>query len=188
MSRDIGNMIKAARKHEGLLQGELGEKIGVSATTVCELEKGDRKSAPTPEQMVSISAALNNTSLLHQYCRSCPLRARISIRKFQPMNNIVSGVLPTVVKNIEKLTEATEYLQRMVPKLLRKGFETCPDFIELRNDVAIKAIDVRRGLEIFFEQMIDAGLLTDADLKMLEDVQQRLCEEKGHHKPGQERE
>jgi len=183
MSREFGAIIKAARKRSGMLQGELGEKIGVSATTICELEAGDRKTAPSPELMVSISDKLNDAGMLHQYCGSCPLRSRISIRKFKPLNNIVGGVLPAVVKNIQKLSEATEYLQTMVPKLLTKGFEDSEEFIELRNDVGIKATDVRRGLEILFMQMIEAGVMTDADLKNIEDMQQRLCEEKGHHRP-----
>lgn len=183
MSRNIGNMIKDGRKRAGMTQGELGERIGVSAPTICELEAGDRKSNPNPEDVIKISDALMDTAMLHQYCISCPLRSRISIRKFKPLNHIVPGVLPSVLKNIQKIGEAMEMLNRMLPKMLTRGFEADPDFIEFRNDAVLRAIDVRRGLEIFFDQMAEANLLTDADLKMLEDVQQRLCEQKGHHIP-----
>lgn len=181
--REFGKYLKSWRRHLGLTQGEVGEKIGLSAPSICEIENGSRKNPLSPEEIVKISQAMLNTSLAQHYCTTCPVRSVISIRKIPPLNNIVAGPLAAAVKNVQKLSEAAEFLQRLVPRLLTKGFEQSPDFIEVRNDVVIKATDVRRGLEILFVQMIDAGLLTDQELKMLEDMQQQLCEAKGHHIP-----
>jgi len=183
MNREIGAKIKEARKQAEMVQAELGAAIGVSATTICELEAGERKQAPSPSLMVSISDALRDTSLLHHYCAYCDLRKRIPIRKFKPMNNIVPGVLPSVMKNMQKINVGGERLQMMASKLLQPGFEKEPDFEEFRDEFVILLTDMRRGLEISLDQMKEANFLTDAHQKALEDVQQLRCEAKGYHIP-----
>ncbi len=183
MNRDTGNMIKAARKRAGLTQGELGERIGVTASAICQMETGDRAYDFSPKTIRRIADALYDMQLLHNYCLTCDLRSRISIRKFTPLNNIVPGAIGAAVKNVQKMSEAMEMLSQLLPKMLSPGFESCPDFIDFRNTTVMKAIDVRRGLEILFDQLIREKILTEGDLKMLEDVQQRMCEEKGYHKP-----
>lgn len=182
MKRDIGNMVKLARNRAGMMQSELGSEIGLSASSVSELEGGNRTKSLPPEDMVRISDALHDMELLQSYCTTCPLRKRISIRKFTPLNSIIPGSIASAVKNVQKLSEAAETLSRLLPKMLTPGFEVCPDFIEFRNTTVIKAIDVRRGLEILFDQLIKDRILSESDLKSLEDVQQRLCEAKGYHK------
>ena len=182
MRRDIAGMVRAARKRQGMTQQELAQKIGVSGAAICDLETGDRKSPVSDEEMVKISDALHDQAILHEYCITCYVRKRISIRKFTPLNSIVPGAMQAAVKNVQKLTEATEMLSQLLPKMLAPGFRECPDFIEHRNTTVIKAIDVRRGLEILFDQLVTDKILTEVDLKTLEDVQQRLCVEKGYHR------
>ncbi len=182
MNRDTGSMIKTARKRAGLTQGELGDRIGVSAPAICQMEAGDRTYDFSPKTIVRIAGALHDPALLHAYCLACPFREHISIRKFTPLNSIVPGAIGAAVKNVQKLSEASEMLSQLLPKMLSPGFEHCPDFIEFRNTTVIKAIDVRRGLEILFDQLVTDKILTEVDLKTLEDVQQRLCVEKGYHR------
>lgn len=183
MGRDIGTMVKESRKRSGLTQGELGERIGISAPAICELEGGSRKSAPAPEEMVRISDAVHDVKLLHEYCDSCPIRKRIIIRKFKPLNNILSGSLASTMKVTRKLAEATEALAVMLPKMLCKGFDQDPEYLEFRNDAIIKIIDVKRGAEIMLGHMLEDRVVSSDELLVLMDAQQRLCEAKGHHIP-----
>ena len=71
----------------------------------------------------------------------------------------------------------------MLPKMLRKGFEDCPEYHEFRNDAVLKILDVKRGCEILLDQMLDGNVLTVEELRVLVDVQQKLCEAHGHHIP-----
>jgi transcriptional regulator with XRE-family HTH domain len=181
--KKVGEMIRRARVTQGLTQGELGERIGTSAVTICELEKGQRRSVPSPAEMVSISDALLDRSLLQEYCDVCPLRKRIMVRKFPPLNNILHGPQVSTMKVMQKMSEASDLLQNMLPKMLRKGFEADPDYREFRNTAVIKIIDVKRGTEILLDQLQVAGVISADDLHMLMEMQQILCEQKGHHVP-----
>jgi len=180
MSRNIGEIVRVSRKKRGLTQGDLASRVGVTAAAICNLETGTRTSELTPEEMVKLSDALHDTSVLNQYCISCPLRTRISIRKFKPLTNIVPGVMQATLKNIQKMSETVDLLGKMMPKMLAPGFEQDPDFIDFRNEVLLRAIDVRRGIETLFDQVISQGFMTSVELKMLEDLQQRMCVEKGY--------
>ena len=53
----IGAKIKEARESQGLSQGELGEKIGYSATAINYYEKGKRKISV--EDLLKVATALN---------------------------------------------------------------------------------------------------------------------------------
>lgn len=179
--RKIGAMVKEARKRANLTQGELGEVIGISAPALCELETGNRKNTPAPEEMVRIHDALHDVKMLQEYCDFCPIRQRIIIRKFKPLNNILGGAHVSVMKIIQKLAEASEALSMMMPKMLRKGFAEDADFREYRNEAIIKLIDIKRGAEIVLEQMVEDEVVSSDELLLLMDMQQQRCVEKGHH-------
>ncbi len=183
--RVIGLMVRDSRKRANMTQSELGECIGLSASAVCQIEAGNNKSAPPPEDMVTISDAVRDTKLLQEYCDLCPIRTRIIIRKFRALNNIQGGAHVATIKVNQKLAEATEALSVMLPKMLRKGFETCPEYHEFRNEAILKILDVKRGCEILLDQMLEGGVMSANELRVLVDTQQRLCELKGHHIPEQ---
>lgn len=184
--RDIGMMIKAARKRSGMTQGELDEMIGVTTATVCEMENNVHKSQASPDRLVAVSDAVKDAQMLHEYCDSCPVRRRIIIRKFKPLNNILAGAHVSIMKVCQKLTEAAESLTVMLPKMLRSGFRTDPDYLEYRNTAVLKILDVKRGTEILIDQLLADQVLTVDELRMLVDMQQRLCEAHGHHIPDKE--
>ena len=179
----VGGMVRDARKKANMTQGELGDVIGISAPALCELETGNRKSTPSPEEMVRISAAVRDVQLLQDYCGLCPVRKRIRIRMYKPLNNILQGAHISTLKVSQKLTEASAALAAMVPQMLRKGFEHDPDFREVRNEVVLRILDLERGGDILLEQMIVHGWINSDELRMLMDIQQRQCEAKGHHVP-----
>jgi len=183
MKRNIGEMIKGARKRANMTQGELGSLIGVTAPAICELEAGNRSSSPNPDDMVQIADAVHDVKLMQDYCESCPLRKRIIIRKFKPLNNILPGAHVSTLKVCQKMSEASEKLSVMVPKMLRKGFEADPDFREHRNETIIAILDAKRGTEILIDQLLEQGLLNSDELQVLVEMQQHLCEAKGHHVP-----
>jgi hypothetical protein len=167
-----------------MTQGELGAAVGVSAASICETEADNRK-VFSPDLMVAVSDAVHDIRLLQEYCDLCPIRTRIIIRKFRALNNIQGGAHVATIKVNQKLVEATEALSVMLPKMLRKGFETCPEYHEFRNEAILKILDVKRGCEILLDQMLDSGVVSADELRVLVDVQQRLCEAKGHHIPEQ---
>lgn len=181
--KKIGLMVRDARKRATMTQGELGSVIGVSAPALCELEGGSRKSVPAPDEMVRIHDALHDVKLLQEYCDCCPVRKRIIIRKFKPLNNILAGSHASVMKVICKQAEASEALSIMVPKMLRKGFADDPDFREYRNEAIIKIIDMKRGMEILLDQMLEDRVLSPDELRWLMEMQQQRCVENGHHVP-----
>lgn len=53
------NRIKKARLMEGLTQGELAEKLSVSAVTVCKWENG--KTFPSAKRLKFVAEALHTT-------------------------------------------------------------------------------------------------------------------------------
>ncbi len=181
--RKIGTMVRDARKRANMTQGELGDVIGISAPALCELETGNRKTTPSPEEMARISAAVRDDQLLQDYCSLCPVRKRLIVRKFKPLNNILQGAHVSTFKVSQKLAEASEALTQMMPQMLRKGFEHDLDFREVRNEAVLKILDVERGADILLEQMIVHGWISSSELRLLMDMQQRQCEEKGHHVP-----
>jgi len=181
MIRKIGTMIRDARKRAEMTQGELGSAIGISAPALCDLEGGKRASTPAPEEMVRIHDALHDPKLLQEYCNGCPVRKRIIIRKFKPLNNILPGSHIAIMKVNQKLVEASERLSLMLPKMLKAGFINDPDFREYCDEAVLRIIDSKRGYEELLDRMIEEGLLTHERLQLLVELQQRQCVEKGHH-------
>lgn len=53
------NRIKKARLIEGLTQGELAERVGVSIVTVCKWENS--KTFPAPKRLKQVAEALHTT-------------------------------------------------------------------------------------------------------------------------------
>ena len=179
----IGEMLKRARERAGLTLRELGERIGKSAGQLSQIENDKVVNPLSPADMVDISDAVLDRKMLAEYCDSCPIRSRIIIKKFPPLNNIVPGSQIAAMKVINKLSTATDSLQPMLQKLLNSNFADDPDFREFRNGAIINLFDVKRGAEILLDQLQEQGVISPDELRILAEMQQRLCEEKGHHIP-----
>jgi len=177
----VGSIIKAARLRADFTLSELGEKVGSSASTLSALENGQQKNPPSPAEMVQISDALLDRRMLDEYCRSCPVRVRIVIRKFPPLNKIVGGSLAAALKTSQKLAESSESVQSMLSRMLRPDFHLDPEYHVFRDSVIIKIIDAKRGAEILLDQLIADKVLTEDDLHKLKAEQQKLCIQKGYH-------
>lgn len=93
-----GRKIRKLRRDKDLTQGELAALVGVSATTVCEWERGSY--APCPRNAEKLSIILESDELLALLAgRKTPPEAA---RKLEGFNAIVSG-----------LVEAKDYTRRM---------------------------------------------------------------------------
>jgi hypothetical protein len=160
-----------------------GRLDGYSTSTLSAIENDQQKNPLSPADMVTISDATHDREMLDEYCLACPIRDRIIVRKFPPLNNILPGAQISTMKVTQKLAEASDALQGMLPKLLRKDFNQDPDFLEYRNAAILKLLDVKRGTEILLDELIRGGVVTSDELRTLQTEQQRLCEQHGHHIP-----
>ena len=181
----VGAIIKNARVRMGLTLSELAALIGSSTSTLSTVENDKQANPLSPTEMVAISDAILDRHMLEEYCNLCPIRTRILIRKFPGLNKIVPGALPATLKVIQKLAEVADTLQPMLSKMLNRNFAQEEGFAEFRNEALLKLIDLKRGTEILLDQFMAQGIVTPDELRMLRDMQQRLCEQKGHHDPEQ---
>jgi DNA-binding XRE family transcriptional regulator len=179
----VGAILKAARQRAGLTLSEVAAQIGSSASTLSAVENDLHKNPLTPAEMVGISDVIMDRVMLREYCDACPIRSRILVRKFPGLNQIVPGAIPATLKVIEKLADAADTLQPMLSKMLNRNFAQDPEFIDYRNGALLKVLDLKRGAEILMDQFQEQGIVTAEELRMLRDMQQRLCEAKGHHVP-----
>jgi transcriptional regulator with XRE-family HTH domain len=179
--KKIGNIIKQARVRAHMTLTELAELVDSSASTLSVLENGQQKNPPAPADLVRISDSLRDTLMLVEYCDACPIRERIIIRKFPPLNSIVPGVIPAAVKTSQKCAEAAEAIQRMMSRLTNRNFAQDPEFEQMRDATILKIYESKRGLEIILDQLTTGGVVTDKELKVLERIHQQQCVDKGHH-------
>lgn len=179
----IGSIMKRARVRAGLTLSELGARIGRSASQLSVIENGQTSNPLSPADLIIISDVVFDRQMLVEYCDSCPIRSRIIIKKFPPLNNIVPSSQVAAMKVIQKLSTAADSLQPMLQKLLNSNFADDPDFREFRNGAILNLLDVKRGAEILVDQLLVQGVITADELRILAEMQQRLCEEKGHHIP-----
>ena len=180
----VGAIIKKARLRQGLTLHELASLIGSSTSTLSTVENDLQVHPLTPGELVAISDATLDREMLSEFCFVCPIRTRIPIKKFQTLNNILPGPHVAMLKVLQKLSEASNALEAMLPKMLRQNFDQDPDYLEHRNTTVLTALDLKRGVQIMFEEFERTGIISADELRVLQDVQQRLCEEKGHHVPG----
>ena len=180
----VGFIIKAARQRMGLTLHDLATLIGSSTSTLSALENDQQSRDLPPAEMVAISDATLDREMLNEYCFLCPIRSRIIIKKFQPLNNILPGAHVSMIKVMQKLAEASNALEGMLPKMLRQNFDQDPDYLEYRNTTILKAFDVQLGIQTMLDQLKKGGVVTPDELHLLQDTHRRLCEEKGHHIPG----
>lgn len=181
----IGAMVKRLRGRKGWTLRELGAVIGYSPSQLSAIENDDVKNPLTPSDLVAISNATFDREICDEYCLACDIRTVIPIKKYLPLNNIVPGIHVSTMKVIQKLTQALEVLQPMLAKLLNSKFMEDPDYREYRNRTILLLIDVKRGVEILLSKYVKHGVLTLDELKVLEEMQQAQCVEKGHHIPGE---
>lgn len=176
-----GTIVKNARQRVGMTLTELAEMVGSSSSSLSMLENNQHKYPPSPGELVEISDALHDTQMLQEYCGGCPVRKRIIIRKFPPLNNILPGAHVSAMKTGQKLAEAAEMVQTMLTKMLKKDFHLDPEYLEYRDQTIIKIIDAKRGAETLLGKMQQEGFVSSGELRMLASVQQQMCIEKGHH-------
>jgi len=180
----VGAIIKAARQRRGLTLHELAVLIGSSTSTLSTVENDLQKNPISPAELVAISDATLDREMLHDYCFLCPVRSRIPIKKFQPMNNVLPGPHVAILKVMQELSEASNALEAMLPKMLRVNFVQDPDYLEFRNTTILEALDVKREVQTMLEEFERCGIVSADELRVLQDLQQRLCEQKGYHVPG----
>src|SRR5687767_6695261 len=75
---EIGRDIRSARMAAGLTLREVGRRVGVSATTVLELERASRTGAP-PELLGKVSAAVGLRVRIKAYPVGPPIRDAASV-------------------------------------------------------------------------------------------------------------
>lgn len=176
----IGSLIQEARKRASMTLTELGELIGASASTLSTVEN-DQRTAPSIPELVKISDALMDRQLLREFCNACPIRGRIAIQKFKPLNNIVPGVLPAMIKTTQKISLAAEALNSMMTRLCNSNFRQDPEYGTYRNATFLRLIEAMRGLEIVVEQAEAEGLISSEEFLVLKDIHRQQNVAKGHH-------
>jgi len=182
----IGDLVKEARQRAGMTLTELGEKIGSSSSALCDLERGNLKNPPSVFDLVKISDALMDRKLLSEFCNDCPLRDRIRIQKFKPLNNIVPGAIPAMIKTIQKISVAAEALESMMRLLCNSTFRDDPEYLSYLNSFFLRVIEAQNGLEIVVQQSEDDGLITHEKYMTLRDIHRQENIRKGHHRDGEE--
>jgi transcriptional regulator with XRE-family HTH domain len=181
MNRSIGMIVKAARRRAGLVLVELGEKVGMSTSTLSDLETGKLKNPLPPSELVRISDALLDRQMLVEYCGTCPVRSRIVIRKFTPLNNIVPGAIPAMLKTTQKISTVAEALHNMMTRLCDLSFRADPDFREHRNEFILKVFEAKNALEIVLDQSAHECLVSNEELLVLMEMHRANNVRKGHH-------
>lgn len=177
----VGAIIKAARQRMGLTLSELAELVGSSTSTLSSIENDHLKNSLSPSEMVAISDAILDRRMLSEYCDRCPVRGRILPRKFLPLNNVLVNAHASTLKTAQKLSEAADKLQNMLGKMLKKDFQADPEYKNFRDEAILKILDAKRGAEILLDQLLEQGIVSAEELRMLVNLQQRLCVDKGHH-------
>jgi len=178
-----GSILKRARKRANITLRELGELVNMSASQLSNIENDQIANPLGPEEMVKASDAVKDRQMLTEYCNCCSIRSRIIVKKFPPLNNIRRGSLVAMLKVSQKTSSLAERLPHMINKLLAPDFRQDPEFMEHRNDTVLLLLDLIRGLGICLDEMQAENILNADELVVLKDMQQRLCEEKGYHKP-----
>lgn len=178
-----GKILEKGRKAAGLTLREAGEKVGISPSQLSQIETDKVVNPPDPAAMVQFSDAYCDRNILTEYCSACPIRKRIIIKKFPPLNKIVQGVHAAMIKVLDKLSAADDAMQPLLRKLLIPGIMHDPDYPEIRNEGILRLLDVKRGAEILLDQFIENGVITADELRALMEEQQRRCEQRGYHEP-----
>lgn len=68
----FGPKLREARMRCGLSQRSLAYRVGVSQQTISAIERGAR--ACPPDLLPLLSRTLEDASLVHAYCGTCPAR------------------------------------------------------------------------------------------------------------------
>lgn len=176
-----GAMIKAARQRAGMTLTELGEEIGSAASTLSAIENDQQKNPPSIQELVKISDVLKDRQLLSDFCIACPVRSRIAIRKFRPLNNIVPGVFPALIKTSQKISLASEAIDAMAKRLTNSNFQQDPEYLSFRNAFFLRIIEAMNGFEILVSQAEESSVISHDEFLVLKDMHRQQNVDKGHH-------
>jgi transcriptional regulator with XRE-family HTH domain len=181
MSARTGKILKAARERAGLTLTDLAAVIGMSSAGLCNLENGKNKTPPSPDEMVALSDALGDRTMLVEYCCGCELRTRIKIRKFTPLNNVIGGSLGANYKLTEKLAVMAEKAPAMMSGILNPNFKQDPESDKFLDDYLLNLFDIMRVAETIVDKLVAEGFRTEERVLILKQAHQAMCERKGYH-------
>lgn len=181
--KKIGQKIRESRRRQGMLGEELGRRVGLGKSAISQIENNLRKDGPDPKTLVKIADALNDLSILAEYCAKCPIKEEVFLRLFPDLNNI-NRVPAVIASRLRKeLDEAESAASELAELLSNRDFQGRPGFMDDFRRHFEQIIDAKRCIESLEWELIISGAIRSKDLREVYALQQQKCVDHGHHKP-----
>ena len=179
----IGQKICEVRREKRITGEELGRMVGTSKTTMWAIENDQLKGGPSPDLIVRISEALNDTSILTHALQENPIFQAILPRIFPDLNNIRRDPAIIFTRLSREAEEAKDAADILAELFSNSEPERVPGYEQTFKAKMEQLVDIKRGVEIAEFELIAARIVTEEWIKEVYERQQRKCEERGHHKP-----
>ncbi len=181
---NLGCFIQKARKRRHFTGEALGEKTGLSKSTISKIETGNLEA--TPEQVLRIADALEDDSILFAYLENNPVYKAVIPRVFPELNNIRPDPAAMFAKIINEAEEAVDAAKKLAEVFLRVDYQDTPGFGQKFVEGMEQLLDVKRAVEELEHRLVLSQVVSRGELSEIYEVQQRKCERNGHHKPKKE--
>lgn len=182
----LGKTIRKARLAKGWRGEDLAAAIGITKAQVSDIENDKHKNGPAPELIVRIAQALAADNILLFYLQTNPVYKAVLPRIFPDLNNVrrePAIIFGRLAREAEEGKSACEVLAEMFSN---SDLSRVPNFDATFRSQMEQVVDMKRGVELLEFQLMSAGIVDQRWLREVYEAQQRKCEERGHHIPGEE--
>ena len=105
-TKDFGRAIKKARVREGLTQGELARKSGISQPRMSRIENSHE--LPPPDVASVIMKNLNSSKIGIKYCANCPIARYGCAFHQEPTRAAMSWLVEKIQDDLERLDKTSK--------------------------------------------------------------------------------
>lgn len=177
----LGKKIQKTRKLAGVRAADIADYLGITASSMSNIENDNHKGGVQPETVVKIATFLDDNSILLHYLKENPVYRAIIQHIFPDLDNIRRDPAIIFSRFAREAQESAEAALILAEIFSSADPRELPNFEETFKSNLEKIVDVQRCAEVLFTELIAAGVMSDDDQRDVHALQQRKCEARGHH-------